>query len=129
MTGKLRRGVLAAEDADEVGATEVVAMLDAVARIHELLRENLHHVFRVATFEAAQKIKVKHFGVVVLEDHVFDVDALEFLLVLRALLDVAMKLAIFGDRMAPEFATTARFLADFELDSLLLFVFGQLHFA
>ena len=115
---------LGAMHAHKVGAAEVVAVLDAIARIDELLREDLDGVTLIAPFEAAEKFKVEHFGIVVLEDHVFDFDGLEFFFVLGALFDVAMQVTVFRNRMAPEFTTAAGFLTNLELDALFLFVLG-----
>jgi hypothetical protein len=113
--------------AHEVRAAEVVAVLHAVARIHELLGEHLHGVALLAAREAAEKLQVQHLGVVVLEHHVLDLDALELLLVLRPLLDVTVQVAVLRDRVTPKLASTAGLLAHLEFDALFLFVFGQLH--
>jgi hypothetical protein len=64
-----------------------------------------------------------------LEHHVLDVYALEFLLVLRALLDVPVQFAVFRDGVAPEFPAATRFLANLKFDSLLFLILGQLHVA
>ena len=97
-------------------------MFHAEARIHILLRENADRERVVAAFEAALEFQVHGFRVVVAENDVLGFDVLDILLLLLALLDVAVQFAVLGDRVAPEFAATAGFLADFELDAFLLFV-------
>ena len=97
-------------------------MLHAEARIDVLFRENADSEGLVATVEAALEFEVHGFRVVVAEDDVLGFDVLDILLLLLALLDVAVQFAVLGDRVAPEFATAAGFLADFELDAFLLFV-------
>ena len=97
-------------------------MLHAIARINELLRENLHHVFLNAAFQATEEFQIQNLGVIVLEHHVLDVDAFEFLLMLGALLDVAMQFAILRDRMSPELAGATGLLANLKFDALLFFV-------
>jgi hypothetical protein len=99
-------------------------MLHAIAGVNELLRKDFHGVALIAALEAAKKFQVQHFRVIVLEDHVLDFDAFELFLVLRPLLDIAMQVAIFRDRVAPEFTTATRFLANLELDAFFLFVLG-----
>ena len=97
-------------------------MFHAEARIHILLRENADGEGVVATVEAALEFQVHGFGVVVAEDDVLGFDVLDVLLLLLALLDVAVQFAILRNRVTPEFAAAAGFLADFELDAFLLFV-------
>jgi hypothetical protein len=63
----------------------------------------------------------------VAEDDVLGLDALDVLLLLLALLDVAVQFAVLGNRVTPEFAAAAGFLANLELDTLFLFVFRKLH--
>ena len=65
-----------------------------------------------------------HVRIGVTEQHVFGLDAVELFLLLLALLDIAMQLAILGNGMAPEFTTATRLLTDFELDAFLFFVLG-----
>ena len=109
-------------DSEEIRTFEVVAVFHAEARIDVLLRENADGEGLVATVEAALEFKVHGFRVVVAEDNVLGFDVLDILLLLLALLDVAVQFAVLGDRVAPEFAAAAGFLADFELDAFLLFV-------
>ena len=97
-------------------------MFHAEARVHVLLRENADGEGVVATVEAALEFQVHGFGVVVAEDDVLGFDVLDVLLLLLALLDVAVQFAILRNRVTPEFAAAAGFLADFELDAFLLFV-------
>jgi hypothetical protein len=112
---------------NEVRPTEVIAVFDAITGINELLRKNLDDVVLVATFQAAQEVQIENLGVIVLENHIFDVNAFEFLFVFRPLLDITMQFAILGNGMAPKLFSAARFLANFELYAFFLFVFGQLH--
>ncbi len=130
-TGLRRDGfeLPAFDHAHEIGAAEIIAVLHAIARVYELLGEDLHHVFLDAAFEAAEEIEVQDFGVIVLEHHVLDVDALEFLLVFRALLDVPVEFAILCDGMTPKLPSTTGFLANLKFDALLFFVLRQLHVA
>ncbi len=109
-------------DTQEVGALEVVAMLVAETRIDVLLGEDADGELVVATFQAASEGQVHGLGVIVAEDDVLGLDVLDVLLLLLALLDVAVQFAVLGDRMAPEFAAAARFLADFQLNTLLFLV-------
>lgn len=109
--------------AEEIVAFVIVAVFFAEARIHELLREHLDHKRIVAAFETALERQVHYFRIVVAEDNVLRFNVLHILFLLLALLDVAVEFAVLGDRMAPEFAAAARFLADFELDALLFLVF------
>ena len=119
--------VLFRHDADEVFALEVVAMLHAETGIDGLLGENLDGEQLVAAIQTALEGQVHGLGVVVAEDDVLGFDAFHILLLLLALLDVAVQFAVLGDGMSPEFAATAGFLTDLELDTLFLFVFGKLH--
>ncbi len=119
--------VLFLHDSDEIFALEVVPVLHAEARIDGLLGENLDGEKFVATVQAALEGEVHGFRVVVAEDDVLGFDAFYVLLLLLAQLDVAVLVAVFGDGMTPELAAAARFLANFELDTLFLFVFGKLH--
>ena len=120
-------GVLLCHDADEVFALEVVPVLHAKTWVHRLLGEHLDGEELVATFQAALEREVHGLGVVVAEDDVLGFDALDILLLLLAQLDVAVQFAVLGDRVAPELAAAARFLANLELDTLFLFVFRKLH--
>lgn len=97
-------------------------MFHAEAWVHILLRENADCEGVVATVEAALEFQVHGFGIVVAEDDVLGFDVLDVLLLLLALLDVAVQFAILRNRVTPEFAAAAGFLADFELDAFLLFV-------
>ena len=47
-----------------------------------------------------------------------------FFFCLLAQLDVAVQFAVLGNRVSPEFASAAGFLANLELDALLFLVFG-----
>ncbi len=109
-------------DTQEVGSLKVVAMFFAETRVDVLLGEHLDGEHLVATFQAALEGQVHGFGIVVAEDDVLGFDVFHILLLLLTLLDVAVQFAVLCDRMAPEFAAAARFLADFQLDTLLLFV-------
>ena len=97
-------------------------MFHAETRIDVLLRENADGEGFVATVEAALEFQVHCFRVVVAEDDVLGFDVLDVLLLLLALLDVAVQFAILRNRVSPEFAAAAGFLANFELDAFLLFV-------
>jgi hypothetical protein len=113
--------------ADEIGAAEIVAVLQAIPGVHELLGEHFHDILLFATVEAAAELEVQHFGIVVLEDHVLDVDAFELLLVLGPLLDIAMELAILRNGVSPELPAAPGFLANLKFDALLFLILGQLH--
>ena len=119
-----RKRLLFLHDSEEVGAFEVVPVLHAEPGVDGLLGEHLDGERAVAAFEAALEGEVHGFRVVVAEDDVLRLDAFHVLLLLLAQLDVAVQLAVLGDRVAPEFAAAAGFLADFELDTLLFLVFG-----
>ncbi len=119
--------VLLCHDSDEVFSFEVVSVFHAEARVHGLLRENLDGKELVTAFQAAPEGQVHGFRVVMAEDDVLGLDAFDVFLLLLALLDVAVKFTVLCNRMSPEFAATAGFLANFELDTLFLFVFGKLH--
>ena len=97
-------------------------MFHAEARVDVLLREHADRERVVAAFEAALEFQVHGFRVVVAENDVLGFDVLDILLLLLALLDVAVQFAVLRDRVTPEFAAAAGFLADFELDAFLLFV-------
>lgn len=127
MTQKRLFFVLFGHNSDEIFAFEVVAVFHAEARVNRLLWESLDGEELVAAFQTALEGQVHGLGVVVAEDDVLGLDALDVLLLLLALLDVAVLLAVLGDRVAPEFAAAAGLLADFELDTLFLFVLGKLH--
>jgi len=94
----------------------------AEARVNVLLRENADGEGVVATVETALEFQVHGFRVVVAEDDILGFDVLDILLLLLTLLDVAVQFAVLSDRVTPEFAAAAGFLADFELDAFLLFV-------
>ena len=117
-------GVLLLHDADEVLALEVVPVFQAETRIDGLLGEDLDGKEFVAALETALEGQVHRLGVVVAEDDVLGLDALDVLLLLLAQLDVAVQFAVLGDRVSPEFASAAGFLANFELDAFLFLVFG-----
>lgn len=125
--GKRLVGRLLGHDADEVFALEVVPVLHAEAGVDRLLGENLDGEQLVAPVQAALEREVHGFRVVVAEDDVLGLDALDVLLLLLALLDVAVQFAVLGNRVTPEFAAAAGFLANLELDTLFLFVFRKLH--
>ena len=99
-------------------------MLHAEARVDRLLREHLDGEQFVAPVQAALEREVHGFRVVVAEDDILGLDALDVLLLLLALLDIAVQFAVLGNRVAPEFAAATGFLANLELDTLFLFVFG-----
>lgn len=99
-------------------------MFHAEARIDVLLGEYADGERVVAAFETALEIQVHGFRVVVAENDVLGLDVLDILFLLLALLDVAVQLAIFGNRVSPELAAATGFLADFELDTLFLLVLG-----
>ncbi len=109
-------------DAQEVGALEVVTMFVAETGVDVLLGEDADGELLVAAFQTALEGQVHGFRVIVAEDDVLGLDVLDVLLLLLALLDVAVQFAVLGDRMAPEFAAAARFLADFQLNTLLFLV-------
>ena len=119
-----RKRLLFLHDSEEVGAFEVVPVLHAEARVNVLLRENADGEGVVATVEAALEFQVHGFGVVVAEDDVLGFDVLDIFFLLLALLDVAVQFAVLGNRVAPEFAAAAGFLANFQLDTLFLLVLG-----
>lgn len=97
-------------------------MLVAKARIDELLRENLDFEQIVAAVEAAAELEVDDIGIIVAEHDVLRIDVFHVLLLLLPILDIAVLVAIFGNRMPPELDAAARFLANFELDAFLLFI-------
>lgn len=108
----------------EIGALEVVAVFFAETGVNVLLGEHADAEGLVTAVEAALEGQVHGLGIVVAEDDVLGFDIFHILLLLLALLDVAVQFAVLGDRMAPEFAAAARFLADFQLDALFLLVLG-----
>ena len=117
-------GVLLLHDADEVLALEVVPVFQAETRIDGLLGEDLDGKEFVAALETALEGQVHRLGVVVAEDDVLGLDALDVLLLLLAQLDVAVQFAVLGDRVAPELTTAAGFLANLQFNALLFLVFG-----
>ena len=104
-------------------------MFEAIARIDKLLGKYLDHVFAIAANQAAAKLQIKDFGVIVLEHHVFDVHAFEFLLMLGPLLDVPVQLAILGNRVAPKLTATTWLLTNLKFDTFFLLILRQLHLA
>lgn len=117
-------GVLLLHDADEVLALEVVRVFLAETRVDGLLGVDLDVEQLVAALETALEGEVHGFGVVVANNDVLGLDALHVLLLLLAQLDVAVQFAVLGNRVSPEFASAAGFLANLELDALLFLVFG-----
>lgn len=111
-------------DALEVFALEIVAVFFAETGVDVLLGEYADVEGFVAAVKTALEDQVHGFGVVVAEDDVLGFDVLYIFLLLLTLLDVAVQFAVLGDRVAPELAAAARFLTDFQLDALLLFVLG-----
>ena len=99
-------------------------MFVAKTGVDVLLGEQADGEHFVAAFEAALKGEVHRFRVVVTDDDVLGLDVDDILFLLLTLLDVAVQFAVLGDRVAPEFAAAAGFLADFQLDALFLFVLG-----
>ena len=110
------------DDAQVVGALEIVAVFFAETGVNVLLGEHANGEQLVAAFETALEGEVHGLGVVVAEDDVLGFDVVHILLLLLALFDVAVQFAVLGDRVAPEFAAAAGFLTDFQLDTLFLFV-------
>ena len=110
------------DDAQVVGALEIVAVFFAETGVNVLLGEQADGEHLVAALEAALKGEVHGFRVVVTDDDVLGLDVDDILFLLLALLDVAVQFAVLGDRVAPEFAAAAGFLTDFQLDALFLFV-------
>ena len=108
--------------ANEVQTLEIVAVIEAKARIQELLRKHLYEVRVLAAIEAALELDLHHVSVGVAKQHVLGFDAVEFLLLLLALLDIAMEFAILGDGMSPELAATAGLLTNLQLDAFLFLV-------
>lgn len=102
-------------------------MFHAEAGVDCLLREYLDGKELVTAVQAAFECHVHSFGVVVAHDDILGFNAFHALFLLLTLLDIAMLFAIFGNGMAPELTAAAGFLADFELDTLFLFVFRKLH--
>ena len=111
-------------DAQVVRTLEIVTVFFAEAGVDVLLREHADAEGFVAAFETALEGEVHGLGVVVAEDDVLGLDVVHVLLLLLALLDVAVQFAVLGDRVTPEFAAAAGFLADFQLDTLFLLVLG-----
>jgi len=99
-------------------------VLHAEARVDGLLGEHLDGEQFVAALETALEGQVHCLGVVVAEDDVLGLDALDVLLLLLAQLDVAVQFAVLGDRVAPELTTAAGFLANLQFNALLFLVFG-----
>lgn len=99
-------------------------MFFAETGVNVLLGEHADAKGLAAAVEAALEGQVHGLGVVVAEDDVLGFDVFHILLLLLALLDVAVQFAVLGDRVTPELAAAAGFLADFQLDALLLFVLG-----
>ncbi len=108
---------------DEIRPLEVVAKKKKKTRIDELLGENLDVEQVLAAVEAAAELEINDVGVIVAEDDVLRIDVLDVLLLLLAVLDVAVLVAILGNRMAPKLHAAAGFLTNLELDALFLFVF------
>jgi len=106
----------------EVRTLEIITVFVAESRVDELLRENLDFEQIVAAFEAATELQVQNICVVVAEHDVLRIDVFHIFLLLLAILDIAVKRAVLGNRVTPKFATAARFLANFELNAFLLFV-------
>ena len=99
-------------------------MLHAETGVDRLLGEYLDGELFVAAFQAALEGEVHSLRVVVAEDNVLGLDAVQALFLFLALLDVTVQFAVLGDGVAPELAAAARFLANFQLDALFLFVLG-----
>ncbi len=97
-------------------------MLVAKTRIDELFRENLDFEQIVATVQAAAELEIDDIRVIMPEHDVLRIDVFDILLLLLAVLDVAVLLAVLGNRMAPKFFSAARLLANLELDAFLLFI-------
>ena len=112
------------DDSKVVCALEIVAVFFAETGVDVLFREHADAEGFVAAFETALEGEVHGFGVVVAEDDVLGLDVVHVLLLLLALLDIAVQFAVLGDRVTPEFAAAAGFLADFQLDTLFLLVLG-----
>ena len=106
----------------KVRTLEIITVFVAESRVDELLRENLDFEQIVAAFEAATELQVQNICVVVAEHDVLRIDVFHIFLLLLAILDIAVKRAVLGNRVTPKFATATRFLANLELNALLLFV-------
>ena len=109
-------------DAQEVGALKIVAVLFAETGVDILLGEDADGELVVAAVQTAPEGQVHGFCVVMTEDDILGFDVFDILLLLLALLDVTVQFAVLCDRVSPEFAAAARFLTDFQLDTLFLFV-------
>lgn len=106
----------------EVRTLEIITVFIAESRVDELLRENLDFEQIVTAFKAATELQVQNICVVVAEHDVLRIDVFHIFLLLLAILDIAVKRAVLGNRVTPKFATATRFLANLELNALLLFV-------
>lgn len=115
--------VLLPHQAKEIRPLEVIAVFGTKTGVHELLGKYFDFERVVAPFKAAAERQIKDFRVIVPENDVLRINVFQVLLLLLAILDVAMKRTILGNRMPPELATAARFLANFELDAFFLLVF------
>ena len=87
-----------------------------------MLRENLDCKRVLAGFEATLERDFHHIRVSMAEQHILGFDAIEFFLLLLALLDITMKFAVFRNRMSPELTAATGFLTNLKLNALLLFV-------
>ena len=110
-------------DSNEIGPFKVVAVFHAESWINVLFGENPNGEHFIAVVQAAFELEIHGFCVVVAENNVFGLDVFHIFLLLLTLLDVAMEIAVLGNRVAPEFTAAAWFLADFEFNAFFLFVF------
>lgn len=76
----------------------------------------------LATFQTTLEGYFHNIRISMPKQHILGFDAIEFLFLLLALFDVAMQLAIFGNRMSPEFPATTGLLANLQLDAFLFFI-------
>lgn len=111
-----------AHQTDEIRPLEIVPMLVAKARIDELLGENLDFEQVVAAVQTAAELEIDDIRVIVPEHDVLRIDIFDILLLLLAVLDVAVKRTVLGNRMSPKFAPATRLLTNLELDAFLLFI-------
>ena len=111
--------------AKPIATLEFIAVLLAIARIDELLGEHLDHEGLAAAIKFAHELLLHDFQVFVLKDAIIGIKRFCGLLSLFPLLDIAMKLAILGNGMTPEFLPTV--LTDLEFDPFLFFILGELH--
>ena len=102
-------------------------MFQAKTRINKLLWKHFYKKGIFTTVKAALELNLNRFVIAVFEKHIMHFKAIYGFFGLLPGFYISVQFAIFSYGMPPKLASTARFLAFFQLYPLFFLVFWQLH--